>query len=185
MTFGNVARAESGQTELHDGAIVQDLGSDVGLGNGILQVRHQEQVARLVIPSASRVVEDMAQDRTGTEKRSVRVVDGDAEKTDEGRRGERSVKGCNARGETLHAGSGKGLEVFNDIVGLGVQVLDAAHDGTDDTVGPRLALKQGLRLGDERVQWRFLAQAGNVVGALFVRVSVLQGLGELHVSSGP
>lgn len=179
LAFGNVAETERRETELHDGAVVEDLGRHVGLRDGILQVRHQEQVARLVIPSASGVVENVAQDRTRAQEGRVRVVNGHAQQADQGRGREGRVERRDARRQALHAGSGKSLEVLNDIVGLGVQVLDAAHDGPHDIVGPAFTLKQGLGLGDERVERCFLAKTSNVLGALFVGIRVLQRLGKL------
>lgn len=65
---------------------------------------------------------------------------------------------------------------------LCVDVLQTAHDGTGNRVGPVLPLEQNLRFHNGGVQRCLLAQALNVVGSLLVRVRVLQCLGELFAS---
>lgn len=62
-------------------------------------------------------------------------------------------------------------------------MLNTTHDGADNLISPALTLKQRLRLGDEGIKRRLFAQTSNIVGALLMRIGVLQSLGELLISN--
>jgi hypothetical protein len=118
LALWDVTTSESGETELHNRAVVQDLRRDVGLLDRILQVRHEEQVSGLVEPTVRGVVEDVREDSSGSKQGGIRVVDVDAERVDEGagillRAGRRNL-GLEI-GDRLGDG---GLKVVNDRVGL-------------------------------------------------------------------
>lgn len=82
LTFLYEASAESGEAELHHGAVVQDLSGDVGVLDRVLQVRHEEKIAGLVVARMHGVIEDVGEDSAGAEEGSVRPVDEDAELMD-------------------------------------------------------------------------------------------------------
>ena len=77
------AKAESAETELHDGAVVEDLGSDVGGVNGLLEMGHQEHVASGVVVVVERVVVDVAEHGAGSQEGVPRLVEEDAKRVDE------------------------------------------------------------------------------------------------------
>mmetsp|Transcript_51455 Transcript_51455/g.117054 ORF Transcript_51455/g.117054 Transcript_51455/m.117054 type:complete len:897 (-) Transcript_51455:171-2861(-) len=53
--------AEGAEAQEDHGAVEEDLGGHVGVGDGLLQVAHQQEVARLVEAVVQRVVGDVAQ----------------------------------------------------------------------------------------------------------------------------
>ena len=60
--------AEGAQTKLDDGAVVENLCRDVGRVDRLLQVRHEQHVARGVEVIVEGVVVDMAEHGTSTEE---------------------------------------------------------------------------------------------------------------------
>lgn len=72
LCFLDQASFKGTETNLHRRAVVQDLCSNVGVTNGLLQMRHEKQVARTVIVAMQRNVVDVAEHCSRTQ--SVRPV---------------------------------------------------------------------------------------------------------------
>ena len=72
------AAPKRAQTKLNDGAIVQDLGGNVGGVDRLLKVRHEQHVARGVEVIVESVVVNMAENRPGPEQGVSRLVEMDA-----------------------------------------------------------------------------------------------------------
>lgn len=62
VTLLDVTDAESAQTNLNHGSVVQDLERDVRVVDALLQVRHEDEIARLEPAVVQRVMVNMAQD---------------------------------------------------------------------------------------------------------------------------
>ena len=69
------AAPKRAQAKLNDGAIVQDLGGNVGGVDRFLKVRHEQHVARGVEVIVESVMVNMAEDRAGAEQGVSRLVE--------------------------------------------------------------------------------------------------------------
>ena len=63
------------QAKLDDGAIVQDLGDNIGRVDRLLEVRHEQHVTRGVEVIVESVVVYVTEDRPGTEQGVSRLVE--------------------------------------------------------------------------------------------------------------
>jgi hypothetical protein len=68
LTLGNVATSECGETNLHDGSVVQNLRRDVGLLDGFLHVRHEELITCLVVSGVHGVVVNVHEDSSSSKE---------------------------------------------------------------------------------------------------------------------
>lgn len=118
LALGDVAISESGQTELHDRSVVQDLSGDVGLSDSVLQMRHEEKVSGLVVVASGGVVENVSEDGSSSEQRGVRVVDVHGEQVDKTGSVSRLVEGGDFARHALDILGDGALESVDDDVGL-------------------------------------------------------------------
>jgi len=72
------AAPEGAQAKLNDGAIVQDLGSNIRGVDRLLEMRHEQHVTRGVKVVVESVVVNVTEDRPGTEQGVPRLVEMDA-----------------------------------------------------------------------------------------------------------
>ena len=72
------AAPKRAQTKLNDGAIVQDLGGNVGGVDRLLKMGHEQHVARGVEVIVESVVVNVAENRPGPEQGVSRLVEMDA-----------------------------------------------------------------------------------------------------------
>lgn len=123
LGLADEAEAEGAKADLDDGPVVEDLGSDVRAADRVLEMRHEEHVARRVVVVVEGVVVDVGEHRAGAEERVVRLVEVDAEGADEGEGGEGGVGGGRGGGGGPDAREGGedgegGFEGLGDGVGL-------------------------------------------------------------------
>ena len=75
LCFFDQAAPKRAQTKLNDGAVVQDLGDNIGGVDRLLEVGHEQHVARGVEVVVKSVMEYMTEDRPGTEQGVSRFVE--------------------------------------------------------------------------------------------------------------
>jgi hypothetical protein len=83
LSLPNHSLAESAETQLDHSAVVQDLGSDIGLVNGLLQMGHQQHVTGHKETVVKGMVVDVAQHSTGALQRVGILVQIHAEIVDQ------------------------------------------------------------------------------------------------------
>lgn len=122
LTLVDVTSSESCKTELHDGSVVEDLSSDIGLGDGVLQMRHEEQISSLVVSTVSGLVEDVGKDGSSSQERRVRVVNVDTEQVNKSGSVPLSAEGSDGGLQTLSRLGDSGFKVVNNDIGLPVSL---------------------------------------------------------------
>lgn len=204
LGLADEAEAEGAKADLDDGPVVEDLGSDVRAADCVLEMGHEEHVARRVVVVVEGVVVDVGEHRARAEEGVVGLVEVDAERANEGEGGEGGVGGGGGAGlggpdarRSGELGEG-GLEGLDNGVGLcersvesrsdperrthlAVNMLEAAHENSVEVLRELNLLKVDLCLDDGLVDLLLVLEAIDVLAG--VRVDVLQALGELVVQS--
>lgn len=180
LAFGDKAESESSETELHNRTVVKNLSSDVGVGNGVLEVRHEEKVTSLVVSAVESLVKDVIKDSSGTKDGGIGLIDEHGEVVDDTAGVTLDVEGSDLGFQTSSGLGSLALKVLDDDVGLGVNVFETSDDGTGNVVGKMFTLKEGLSLDNSGVKRSLVLESVNVLVTLLMSISVLQSLGELE-----
>lgn len=188
LRLADEAETKSAQTELHNHAVVQDLGCGISHLDRVLQMAHEQHVACDVVVVVQGVVVDVAEHGTSTRslgRKARGLVEVYAQSADKRRRA--AVLGnLLSRGEErrllvgLDLGVGR-LQSLDDDVCLRVDVFEPAHNDTAQSLGLLGLLKVDLRPNDGLVHLLLVAQTLHILSR--VRVDVLQALGELVIET--
>jgi hypothetical protein len=174
LALGNVTTSESGETNLNNSSVIQDLGGNIGLLNGFLHMRHEELISGLVVSSVHGVVVDVHEDRSCSEERCFGGVDvgGESVNEDGGRRN-LAADGGDGGLETSTSGLSGLFKEPNEDVGSRVDVFKTTDDDSGDGIGGVLSLKEALSLDEGGVQRLSLLESVNVLDTSLVGVGVL------------
>lgn len=149
--------------------------------NIVLQVRHQEHVPCLVVPTDHGVVVDVAQHGARSQQCRGGSVQVDGQSVNEIVGGLRSSDIGDLGRLTVDRLDGILLQHINNDGRFRVDVFQPPHDGSTGRVLPTLTFKQDLSLDNRLVQGLFLAQSLDVFTAVLIRV--LERLGKLAIDA--
>lgn len=180
LALGDKAESESSETDLHNRTVVEDLGGDIGVGNGVLEVRHEQKVTRLVVSAVESLVKDVVKDSSGTENGGIGLVNEHGEIMDDTTGVTLGIERSNLRFQTSSSLGSLALKVLDDDVGFSVDVFETSDDGTSDVVGKLFTLKKGLSLDNSGIKRSLMLESVNVLITFLVSVGVLKSLGELE-----
>lgn len=180
LALGDKAESESSETDLHNRTVVEDLSGDIGVGNGVLEVRHEQKVTRLVVSAVESLVKDVVKDSSGTENGGIGLVNEHGEIMDDTTGVTLGIERSNLRFQTSSSLGSLALKVLDDDVGFSVDVFETSDDGTSDIVGKLFTLKKGLSLDNSGIKRSLMLESVNVLITFLVSVGVLKSLGELE-----
>jgi len=121
LSFADETETESAETNLNDSSVVEDLGVDVCVTDGILKMRHEEHVAGGVVVVVKGVVVDVGKHGSGSEERVAGLVEVDADSANESDSREFAGGSAGLRlpdGRFVGDGGKRSLESLGDDVGL-------------------------------------------------------------------
>lgn len=152
LALGNVATSESGETNLNNSSVVQDLGGDIGLLDGFLHVRHEELISGLVVSSVHGVVVDVHEDCSRSEQRCFGRVDVGGESVNkDGGRSDIAADGGDGGLEASTSGLCRLLKEPNENVGSRVDVFETTDHDSGNGIGSVFSLEKALGLDESGV----------------------------------
>jgi hypothetical protein len=179
VRFLDQSITERTQTKLHHHTVIQNLSGDIGLMNGLLQMRHEQHIASNMEPLVKGMVVNVAQHGSSAEDRNILLV----------QEGTKLVSEFGRIFSSNNAGGDVGREQFlggnfnlrNDLLRLEVNMFQSSHDDTTYTCVQVVTLKVNLGSYQDGIKSSFITHAVNVISC--VRINALQRLRELIIQT--